>query len=446
MKLPEHRAPAGLWNNIESLMFSVPTEILPVHKPSKATWSAIEAGIGRGTFFEKTVYRYIAITLLVFLIGGAAITYFNSNYFISHPTPEKSNFGILTTNEQENSNQEDKLFNNEKSIDVIEDISSIVPVEAYESYNYQPEKRVEKESVYKDNIDETTLQFQKHLNITALKPIETGFIINQQNISPNNISLNNISPLQDNNEAIKRDPFQDCNFQRPEQNFYIGPGFEYQYFLNSIEPENTEMKYWFTADLRVLFQRNRFFIETGLGISFSKDKIDFTYDYLTNELVSTYEYVDSVHYDPITGTTEYYTTTVEVYDSIPYSTQSSSETGYTYLQVPLEVGYEVLKVKKFSLSIKAGITYFKELTAKEVQPNLFHENSRITSINTSNISRNKELFRISGGIGLNWNLKRKMKFILNPSFNYFLNQIYDNEDNIDNPIAGGIRFGFYIKF
>lgn len=444
-KLPEHKAPDELWNNIETMILSVQTDILPIHKPAEATWSAIEAGINQNIFLQKTTYKSLAIMLLILLLGSAATIYFSGNYFTSPAPAEKSNLGIVTTNEQGNSKQEDSLPIADKSIDIIEDISIEVPVEAREPTSVQTRKTNE----YKSNINssnKTALQFHNDLNITVLKPIETtGYITNQQNILLNNNSLNKIPPDQSYHNTSKHDPFQDCNFQHIEQNYHVGPGFEYQYFLNSVVPENTKLEYWYSADIRIQYQRNRFLVETGIGISFSKDNIDFTYDYLTNELVNTYEYVDSVYYDPITGTTEYYTTTVEVYDSIPYSTKSSSETSYTYLQIPLDFGYEVWRVKKFSLSIKAGITYFKELTAKETQPNLYHENSRITSINTSNISRNKELFRISGGIGFNWNLNSKIKFTLNPTFNYFLNQIYDNEDNITKPIAGGMRFGFYYK-
>ena len=431
-KLPGHKAPKGLWDNIETMILSVPVDVLPVHKPSVATWSAIEAGISKSSFFRKTTYRSLAIALLILLLGGAATIYFNGKYFNNPKPAEKSDFGIITKDEQENIKSEEIIVIDDKSVD---GTINNIPDEAGVLTVVVHEQEIKPESNVSENNNVTVWKFHKEMTVTPLSHITKMSVTDQHKL-----------PLmQNDNNANKRDPFQDCNFQLPEQNFYIGPGLEYQYFLNSITPENTKLKYWYSADLRVMYQRNRFFIETGLGISFSKDKVGFTYDYLTNEIVSTYEYVDSVYYDPITGTTEYYTTTVEVYDSIEYSQQSSSETSYTYLQIPLEIGYEVWKLNKFSLSIKAGITYFKELTAKEVQPNLFHENSRITSVNTSNIIRNKELFRVSGGIGLRWEFNRKMNIILNPSFNYFLNYIYQNLENKEKPVGMGIRFGLYYK-
>ncbi len=440
-----HKAPSGLWGNIETMMLGVPADILPVHKPSASAWTAIEAGIGRSTYSRKSLYRSLFVALLIMLLGGAAIIYFNGNNFTSQKHPEKSNSGIITTKQEEIKKHENIINDEEKGIQPAKNPSNTKFSEIEKSNNYQPEKQLKKESTVESNSNETTLQFQEDIHLTTLKPIDLGFITNQPEKSAGGLSINNSSLIHNDNTAVRSDPFQDCDFNGHLQKFYIGPGFEYQYFLNSTEPENAKMKYWYSVDLSVLFQRNRFSVETGLGIGFSKDKIDFSYDYLTNELIHTYEYVDSVYYDPVTGTTEYFTTTVEVYDSIPYSKQSSSETKYTYLQVPLELGYEIWKNEKYSICIKAGITYFTEINRKEIYPVIYLENSRITSYNTYDINRRKEFFRLSGGLEFRWEINSKLRFTGKPTFYYFLNQIYDNEDNRKNPTALGIRFGLYYK-
>ena len=332
--LPEHKAPSGLWENIETMMFSVPADLLPVYKPDTSTWTAIEAGIRRNIYSQKSLYRSLFLILLVLIIGGAAIIYFNGNNFISQKHPEKLNFGNIITKKEEIRKQENIINDEKKGIQDTKNSFNIVPSKVEESNNYLPKKQLKKESIIKNNSNKTIVQFHQNINLTTLKPADIRFITNQQKKEAGGINLFN------DNIAINDDPFQDCNFHRPEQKFYISPGFEYQYFLNSIEPENAKMKYWYSVDLSVLFQKNRFSVETGLGIGFSKDKIGFSYNCLTNELIHTYEYVDSVYYDPETGTTHYYTTTVEVYDSIPYTKQSSSETKYTYLQVQMQFGLE----------------------------------------------------------------------------------------------------------
>ncbi len=444
--MPEYKAPSGLWENIETMMLSVPADLLPVHKPSASAWTAIEAGIGRSSFFGKSFYRITFIALLVFLFGGAAIIYFNGNNFATTKHPEKSNSGKTTTIQEDIKKEKNNISDEEKSIQDTKNSLIIKPSQGEESHNYSQKKQAKKESVVKNNTDKTISQFNRDFDLIILKPINAGFITNQQEKEAGGLSLNNSYYIHNDNTAINDDPFQDCNFHRPEQKFYIGTGFEYQHFLNSVMPENAKLKYWYSVDLSVLFHRDRFSVETGLGIGFSKDKIDFSYNYLTNELIHTYVYVDSVYYDPETGTTQYFTTTVDVYDSIPYSKQSSVEKKYVYLQIPLELGYEILKNKKYSLCIKAGITYFTEINRKDIYPDIYHENSRITSNNSYEIIRKKEFLRMSGGLEFRWGINSKLRFTTKPTFNYFLNQIYDNEDNRENPIALGIRFGLYYKF
>lgn len=444
--MPEHEPPFGLWENIEITMLPVPVDILPVHELPASAWTAIEAGIGRSSFSRKSFYRIISIALLIFLLGGAAIIYFNGNNFITPKHPEKLDSGPTIIMQEDIKKEETKIGEEDKSIQDTKDPLILKLPQGDGSQNYSQKKQAIKESAVKNNTDKTISQFDRDLDLIILKPINGGFITYQHKTEAGGLGLTNSYHIHNDNPAMNDDPFNDCNFFRPEQKFYISPGFEYQHFLNSIEPENVKLKYWYSVDLSVLFQRNRFSVETGLGIGFSKDKIDFSYNYLTNELIHTYVYVDSIYYDPITGTTQYFTTTVDVYDSIPYSKQTSSETKYTYLQIPLELGYEILKNEKYSLCIKAGITYFTEINRKETRPDIYHENSRITSYNSYEIIRKKEFFRMSGGLEFRWGINSKLRFTAKPTFNYFFNQIYDNEYNRENPIALGIRFGLYYKF
>ncbi|MCD4773570.1 MAG: hypothetical protein K8R41_09350 [Bacteroidales bacterium] len=440
--LPEHKAPAVLWENIEVMMLGVPADILPVHKPPTSLWTDIEKGIKYKIYSQKLLYRSLFLTLLVFIIGGAAIIYFNENNFTSQKHPEKSNFSNIITKQEENRKQENIVNDEEKDVQATKNPINIVLSEVEESINYLPKKQLKKESIIINNTNKTIVQFPKDIHLTTLKPIDVRFITNQQKKEADSLSLYN---LYYTHNKINDDDFQNCNFHRPKQMFYISPGFEYQYFLNSIEPENAKMKYWYSADLSILFQRDRFSVETGLGVGFSKDKINYSYNYLTNELINSYIYVDSIYYDPVTGTTQYFTTTVDVYDSIPHSKLSSSKTEYTYFQIPLELGYEIWKNKKYSFCIKLGVTYFSEINRKETYPVIYHENSRITSYNSYEIIRKKEFFRMSGGLEFRWKINSNLRFTSKPTFNYFLNRIYDNKDNRENPIVLGIRFGLYYK-
>ncbi|MFK5854632.1 MAG: hypothetical protein QM503_00785 [Bacteroidota bacterium] len=438
-KLPEHKAPEGIWDNIEFAMLGINSKILPIHKPVASTWVEIESELAQKSIFNKNMYRILTISFLLLILGGIFFTYFKGNYN-SKPAPNSnSSIGIIDSKPKANEKQENSINEATNSAENHMDSEVSIPLTKTKP------KSDNIEATKKGSTTNGTMISREMIIITKLVSSQSNLIRSEGTDKFMYSIMSNSKALSNSSDAIDNDPFQDCNFQRPEQNFYIGVGAEYQYFLNEVEPENAKINYWFATDLRVEYKRNRFFIETGIGISFSKDNIDYTYDYITNELVSTYEYVDSVHYDPATGTTEYFTTTVNVYDSIPYSTQSSYDVTYNYIQIPLNFGFDVLKTDKFTIDISVGMTYYKELSIKKAFPSLSLENSRITSINISNATRNNQLYRINGGLGFNWDINRKIRLAINTSVNYFLEPIYKNMETKNNPISVGMRGGLYYK-
>lgn len=451
--LPEHKTPPELWKNIEIMMLDVPASILPVHMPSSKSWSAIEVGLGSKAPLRKPAYIALVVLLLAILFGVTADRFINNGGFSGRDRIENSNI-------QEAVSAQKPLIVNDNITTAGDDMQSashaIIPEPSHEdetilisdhskqeNINKNIRKDVSENSVGNDVLQETLsenppLFFMKSLSIDR---ISTNMQNPESRIPPG--LSENANPSE---AVLKYDQFRDCNYRGTEHIFGLNPGVEYQYLLNSGIPENANNKYWYAFDLRLYYQVNRFSIETGLGIGFSKDNLNFSYNYLTNEIIDSYVYVDSAYYDPITGTTQYYTTIVDVYDSVPYSAKSFVEKKYTYLQLPLEFGYEIIKRKKFALSIKAGITYYKEIDRKEIYPVIYQENSRITSLGSNNCERREEFFSLLGGLEFRWNMSDKFQFNAEPSYRYFLNQIYLVDDNNKGPMSIGLRLGLRYKF
>ncbi|NQU33386.1 MAG: hypothetical protein HQ521_09145 [Bacteroidetes bacterium] len=439
--LPEHKAPFVIWENIDAMMFSIPIQALPVHKPPTTIWAAIETGISGSMFSRKLIIRSVIILLLLLIAGGTNhyIGNHSNNNNIKNEIPSEQSSIIPSTYIEDSDNTEfTKIEENNYSKTIT---------------NPNIENKLLPESSISDN---SILNNELENNNEIVSSIESRLLLSQKALLPKNFSKalnnymeslipvnNNLSDYEGNMPNIIP---QYCDFNQVEKSIVFGPGIDYQYFLSSSIPENTTMKYWVSGDFRARFQRERLTIETGIGISFSEDKAKFNYDYLTNELVDTYEYVDSVHFDPITGTTEYFTTTVEVYDSIPHISNSSVVMQYTYLQIPLIIGYNILNTNTLCINIHAGIVYNSEINSKETLPTIYHENSRITSIGSNNTQRNKQLLNITGGIGFDWRTSKNFIFSLSPSFNYYTNHIYQNSNSLKQPISIGIRLGLYYKF
>lgn len=434
-ELPQHRAAPGLWERIEVLKLSVPKEALPVHQPYPATWEAVQAGIAGKARYRPGAVLLFSVIFLTILLGGVAwySLYFNDQ--VSGPERSEMIPATVRHDKEQSGTEAQKTINAEKIPAAQYHAPAVQDVVPEEPVPIQSSRQGEKESIS-----------------TALLPEENNAIkrYHPATLHPDGLSYPLIfSDFQKElsmREIQRQDPFYDCGFSRTLHSFSLSPGVEYQHMLNSNIPDGTENTYWYAFDLMMIYKINRFSIEAGVGIGSSKDKSRISYDYISNEIIHTYVYVDSIYYDPVTGTTQFFTTTVDVYDSIPHSAETNIDKKYTYLQIPLEIGYEFLKRKKYSLSLKAGANYFLETGYTETLPAIHHENSRITSMPANDCRRRKDFLRLSGGLEFRWGLNDHFSLTAEPGFHYYLNNIYDSENAGNSPVSAGLRLGLLYCF
>lgn len=441
--LPKHKAPEDVWDNIETIVFAIPPEILPIHSPGASIWNSIETQLDNKKGWIARNLKTIALLLLLFASGSLLlwnITDFSNNDISSgNKTPQKELLTKIIPLGEDNTTKISKSYETKADIDIITQNES----ESSKFVNNITSIPIstDLQNNEKQLVNESNTIITNDLKSTSLLLPRLSFSLCEGNLE-NGFEL---GLIRDNDELKYVEIPQDyCNFNRVEKNIFLGIGVEYQYFFNNGIPVDTKMKYWISGDLRILFKRERFTLETGIGIGLSSDKTNFTYNYLTNELVDSYEYVDSVHYNPITGTTEYFTTTVDVYDSVAHASQSAVNKDYRYLQVPLIVGWDIIKTRQTALNLHVGMVYIKEINFDTKAPNLYHENSRITTVNSVDVARNSELFRVGAGLRFNLCVTNKLSFIADPSLNYYFNNIYKNSD-IKSSMSLSIRCGLYFK-
>ena len=237
----------------------------------------------------------------------------------------------------------------------------------------------------------------------------------------------------------------DCSpFGGNNHEFLWGISYEYQHFLNGDSYLNTEQMYWHSPGLNARLNLGKIFFESGIGLSLTKDNIHWGYDYLQNVLINTYEYVDSAHYDPITGETTHYTTLVEVYDSVPYSKSNTISNKYYYLKIPLLMGVELYKRRNFSSSLSGGIIYNFLLGKNETEISYYEPDSKVTSVDYRETTRLEHSFNLSLHLNFEWQINQKLNCYVYPSFNYYLNHLYDGKEGA-RPLSIGFGAGIFIK-
>ena len=437
-ELPLHKASPGLWERIEVMKLDVPTDLLPVHKPDASSWDAVLAGIARKTIPLRKVYLSMAL-LAIILLGGGIGYYQYLNNSPENPATANNAKAIPVKGDEDDeitvthfqNDVPDKVSVDDNREAVIEPVNEAGETAKEDDINT---KRVS--TIPAPETKDISIQGYEQFYLAILNKKDPGYLSITQTMhnQPSNA------------KRTKRDPSFDCGYNRNEHSFFISPGFEFQALLNSGMPANTTSKYWYTFDLRIMYKLNRFRIEAGLGAGMAKDNTQVGYSYLSNEIIYSYVYVDSIYYDTVTGTTQFFTTTVDVYDSVPHSGTMSIQKKYSYLSIPVDIGIDIIQKRKFSMGISAGITYYHEMNYKEVYPVINHENSRITSVKTDDCFRRKEFFRLSGSIDFSYILNDRLQLSARPGFQYFINGIYENSDNLNDIRGVGIRLGIVYKF
>ena len=185
-----------------------------------------------------------------------------------------------------------------------------------------------------------------------------------------------------------------------------------------------------------------FFIQSGLGISFSEDQGNYHINYAQNDSIGFYEKVDSFTMGE-NGTPIFNTSTEAVFDTVQYNTDEEVMNTFTYLRFPLYLGYSVKELKRISLDLKAGIIYSLLLNSNIPTPQ--YSNQKATEINIQNQSlRRVHSYRqFSLALTFNYQLSDKTKFSIEPIYSYYTQSIYTN--NPQTPWSLGLRFGLKYK-
>jgi len=221
---------------------------------------------------------------------------------------------------------------------------------------------------------------------------------------------------------------------------YITPE---QIFVND---ENNSKNEAISFDASVIYTVKDWFLQAGVGIGLSRDNGTFRIDYAQYDSINYYNEVTSFTIDPLTGKPIFNTHITNVYDTVVYDKTNTTENLYTYLRIPVFAGYKIHEIKKFSVFLKAGVTYSVLINKNE--PNTEYNNINATWVNITNEtpSRIESNWQLSGGMGFSWKFGNKLNVVVEPVYSYYLNPVYKRNYNSKSTWSLGLRAGVTFKF
>lgn len=197
-----------------------------------------------------------------------------------------------------------------------------------------------------------------------------------------------------------------------------------------------------------------YFVETGLGAYRTEDGWDYIVDYRANEVVNTFEQVDSFSLEVVQGPNGpdtniiFHTVTGYNYDSVDRVSNDISKRQYTYLTVPLMVGYNN-NFKRFKYSVSTGLIMSLVVHEKQISGDFNQQNARIISVKEQIYNRISTNWHYSLNLGFGYQFNHRWSMMLEPELRVYLNELYESSPvngSQKKPYSLGMRAGLYYRF
>lgn len=458
--LPRHNAPAAVWNNLEIELFTVSEKDLPSHTPPYSTWQGIELGLAG--FREKKSYprkrRVWLIVLPLVIAAGVLLFLHRENRFVRDGLPvrvEEGNTHIPGKPVLETSPGWSRmkpvsvaLIQRENPYPGEAGAAAFPPIiSSGEGMHLRKGNAASFTAIFAHGPDAGSLEDRAGLVPVLMKNLPANKVYaNSRYLFPEGDARLLANPDPDGKEEVYlsgKDKYETCPGFTRNSHSLAGFSAGYGFFPSGQEESGGSMEYWYELNAGYTYQKSRFYAGAGLGVIFSADESEGEYSYLKNELINSYEYVDSIYIDPVTGNVHYYTTNVNVYDSVLHEETVPISTSYTYLQLPVHAGINIWSPGKFSVGFTVGASFIAEMGRNEKVPAYDLSGARLLSEDRSRVKRNSFYIKAFAGPDLMWNISERMKVFLASRFSLFPEGVYAESAkgrSFSAGIHGGIRF------
>jgi len=181
----------------------------------------------------------------------------------------------------------------------------------------------------------------------------------------------------------------------------------------------TEFNYW--ANAGIAYHYSRFSIRTGLGLGYTYDEGSYRIQYRSNDSVSFYKEVIGYYPDPSDPSRIIYVTRNHaIYDSVTHIADDRTRNRYTYLQIPLLLGYTVFETPRFCLGIEAGPAISFLINEKKAQADINIPNGRLIKLDDNSASRLPTNWQLWVRLSIEYQFTKHWGLLIDPYYKYFL--------------------------
>ena len=196
------------------------------------------------------------------------------------------------------------------------------------------------------------------------------------------------------------------------------------------------------------FHFGRFSVRTGAGLSIAKGTNELTIGY--NDFLGAYNKLDSMKFTWNDPAHEFiptmYMSQQDVWDSLMKLEYPRVVKRYTYLQIPMIMGYEFWQTDRISIGVRLGPVLSVLLASKQLSAAYDPGKKRIVSVNDIAPEQVSLNWQVMAGMNVAITLTESLKIEIEPCARYYFNSVYEKPVNNTKPWSVGLRAAFVVRF
>jgi hypothetical protein len=208
--------------------------------------------------------------------------------------------------------------------------------------------------------------------------------------------------------------------------------------------EYSETNFWLNGGITC--HVSRFSIASGFALGYVYDEGQYQVDYKSKDSIGFFNSVISYE---VGSNNEiiYQTRTLNVYDSLNHHTDFRTRNRYSYLQIPMLLGYRFFETNRISMTFQAGPAVALLLGSRNSDPVIEYSNATIIRVDDDTPVRVMANWQVWANIFFEMRVNKKVSIYLEPSFKYYLKPMVTQENVTFNaPWTIGMGVGLQFNF
>ncbi len=356
---------------------------------------------------------------------------------LKHPDTKTEKSSILNISEEKRSNDLNENQHISKANDISPDRNEIRNKSDQSFVDVQPKETIIKETHIAQN------------NLTLLSNMKSqsfdlySHLAIMPNMNRRETHLNLLAEARKEDTINKTTPKGFLN-NKAFKGFSIAGEYSPEYIFNGTDDAN---QWVHSGALTFEYKRKGYSIRTGVGLSVTGDITRESIDF--KSYLGTTKVLDSVQFewdeDNRKLTPVFYYTDQRVFEDQISNAILKTKMRYTYLQIPLVLGYDFINQRNYSIGVRAGSIFQILLKSEQISTDYSGGDNLIINMAQVTPDRVKLHWEALGGINIGLRITNRVRLEFEPQARYYFNSVYEKFDGIEKPWSLSLRTALIYK-